>query len=170
MMQPARIAQALDDRFRLLTGGGRTVMPRQQTLEASVAWSHELLDDQERAVLRRLSAFSGGFTLEAAETVCADDLVDPYAVLELVTRLVDKSLVQVDDECSRYKLLETIRQYSSERLVQSGESADVHDRHLAFFLELAEAAAPTFVTGAGPASLARLDGEHDNLDAALDWA
>jgi predicted ATPase/class 3 adenylate cyclase len=99
MMQPARIAEALDDRFRLLTGGGRTVMPRQQTLEASVAWSHELLDDQERAVLRRLSVFSGGFTLEAAEAVCGDDLVDSYAVLELVTRLVDKSLVQVDDEC-----------------------------------------------------------------------
>ena len=118
MMQPSRIAQALDDRFRLLTGGGRTVMPRQQTLEASVAWSHELLDDQERAVLRRLSVFSGGFTLEAAEAVCGDDVVDSYAVLELVTRLVDKSLVQVDDECSRYRLLETIRQYAGERLVQ----------------------------------------------------
>ena len=170
MMQPARIAQALDDRFRLLTGGGRTVMPRQQTLEASVAWSHELLDDQERAVLRRLSVFSGGFTLEAAEAVCADDLVDSYAVLELVTRLVDKSLVQVDDECSRYRLLETIRQYASERLVQSGESADVRDRHLGFFFKLAEECAPTFVTGEGPASLAWLDGEHDNLDAALDWA
>ncbi len=170
MMQPARIAQALDDRFRLLTGGGRTVMPRQQTLEASVAWSHELLDEQERAVLRRLSVFSSGFTLEAAEAVCADELVDSYAVLELVTRLVDKSLVQVNDECSRYRLLETIRQYASERLVESGESADVRDRHLEFFLQLAEAAAPTFVTGAGPASLARLDEEQDNLDAALDWA
>jgi predicted ATPase/DNA-binding NarL/FixJ family response regulator len=170
MMQPARIAEALDDRFRLLTGGGRTVMPRQQTLEASVAWSHELLDDQERAVLRRLSVFSGGFTLDAAEAVCGDDLVDTYAVFELVTRLVDKSLVQFDDQWSRYRLLETIRQYASERLVQSGESAGVRDRHLGVFFRLAEEAAPTFVTGEGPATLARLDGEHDNLDAALDWA
>ncbi len=170
MMQPSRIAQALDDRFRLLTGGGRTVMPRQQTLEASVAWSHELLDDQERTVLRRLSVFSGGFTLEAAESVCGDDVVDPYAVLELVTRLVDKSLVQVDAECSRYRLLETIRQYAGERLVQSGESADVRDRHLGAFLRLVEDAAPSFVTGDGPVALARLDDEHDNLDAALDWA
>ena len=170
MMQPSRIAQALDDRFRLLTGGGRTVMPRQQTLEASVAWSHELLDDQERVVLRRLSVFSGGFTLESAEAVCSDDVVDSYAVLELVTRLVDKSLVQVDDECSRYRLLETIRQYAGERLVQSGESADVRDRHLGVFLTLVEDAAPTFVTGDGPVALARLDDEHDNLDAALDWA
>ncbi len=170
MMQPARIAQALDDRFRLLTGGGRTVMPRQQTLEASVGWSHDLLDEQERAVLRRLSVFSGGFTLEAAETVCADDLVDYYAVLDLITRLVDKSLVQVDDECSRYRLLETIRQYASERLVQSGESAGVRDRHLGFFCALAEEAAPSFVTGEAPVWLGRLEIEHDNLDAALEWA
>ena len=84
-------------------------------------------------MLRRLSVFSGGFTLEAAEAVCGDDLVDRYAVFELVTRLVDKSLVQVDDECSRYRLLETIRHYARERLIQSEESAEVRDRHLDFF-------------------------------------
>ena len=170
MMQPARIADALDDRFRLLTGGGRTVMPRQQTLEASVAWSHDLLDEQERAALRRLSVFSGGFTIEAAETVCADGLVDAYAVLELITRLVDKSLVQVDEECSRYRLLETIRQYARERLLESGESDDVRGRHLAFFFALAEDVAPHLTAGDVPARLAQLEIEHDNLDTALGWA
>ena len=97
-MHPSRIADALDDRFRLLTGGSRTVMARQQTLEASVAWSHELLDEHERAVLRRFSVFSGGFTLDAAEAVAADELIDRFEVLDLLTRLVDKSLVQVDDD------------------------------------------------------------------------
>ena len=135
-MHPARIAAALDDRFRLLTGGSRTVMPRQQTLEASVGWSHDLLDEEERALLRRLSVFASGFTLDAAEAVCADDLVDEYAVLELLARLVDKSLVQVDDEeeATRYRLLETIRQFARDRLVDSGESDATRDRHLAFFL------------------------------------
>ena len=94
MMSPAAIAAALEDRFRLLTGGGRTAQPRQQTLEASVAWSHDLLDEPERALLRRLSVFNAGFTLEAAEVVCAYGIVDSYSVLDLLGRLVDKSLVQ----------------------------------------------------------------------------
>ena len=170
MMQPTRIADALDDRFRLLTGGGRTAMPRQQTLEASVAWSHDLLDEEERALFRRLSVFSRGFTLEAAEAVCADDDVDPYAVLELVTQLVDKSLVQVDSERGRYRLPETLRQYARERLFESGEGDGVRHRHLEFFLALAEETAPAIVTGDGPTLMAGLDAEHENLDVALEWA
>ncbi len=124
MMRPAAIAAALENRFRLLTGGSRTAQPRQQTLEASVAWSHDLLDEPERAVFRRLSVFNGGCTLDAAEAVCADDIVDSYEVFDLLGHLVDKSLVQVDSLVTdtRYHLLETIRQYARDRLFESAET------------------------------------------------
>jgi predicted ATPase/class 3 adenylate cyclase/DNA-binding CsgD family transcriptional regulator len=172
LMSPGRIAAALDDRFRLLTGGSRTVMPRQQTLETSVAWSHDLLDDAERAVFRRLSVFAGGFTLDAAEAVCARHPVDEYGVLDLVSRLVDKSLVQIDhgDPEGRYRLLETIRLYARQRLVDSEESDAVREQHREFFLRLAERAEPELAVAAGPVWLAKLEREHDNLRAALEWA
>lgn len=172
MMNPARIAVGLDDRFRLLTGGVRTSLPRQQTLETSVAWSYDLLEDAERAVLRRLSVFAGGFTLEAAEAVCEDDLVDEYAVLDLVSRLVDKSVVQADhlDAESRYRLLETVRLYARERLLDAGETDASRDRHCEFFLRLAETAEPGLAGPEGPRWLARLEQEHDNLRSALEWA
>ena len=172
MMHPARIAAALDDRFRLLTGGGRTAIPRQQTLEASVAWSYDLLDDYERALLRRLSVFAGGFTLEAAEHVCGTDPLDEYAVLDLLTRLVDKSLVQVEhiaaDE-DRYRLLETIRIYAGQRLIEAGEADATRDRHATFFLEMVERAEPELAVADGPVWLSRLERDHANLRAALDW-
>jgi predicted ATPase len=145
IMHPSRIAAALDDRFRLLTGGGRTAVPRQQTLEASVWWSYDLLDNEERTLLRRLSAFVGGFTLEAAEQVCSADPIDAYRVLDLLARLVDKSLVQVrrsDAEEDRYGLLETIRLYAQQRLVEAGEAEATRHRHAAFFVALAERAEP----------------------------
>jgi predicted ATPase/class 3 adenylate cyclase/DNA-binding CsgD family transcriptional regulator len=173
MMHPSRIAAALDDRFRILTGGGRTVMPRQQTLETSVAWSYDLLDDDERAVLRRLSVFAGGFGLEAAEAVCGDERVDRYAVLDVLSRLVDKSLVQVDESdgtYERYRLLETIRLYARQRLVESNESDATRDRHLTYYLDLAEQGEPELARGRGPAWLIRLECEHDNLRVALEWA
>ena len=172
MMPLAGIAAGLDDRFRLLTGGGRNVLPRQHTLEASVAWSHDLLDDGERALLRRLSVFAGGFTLDAAEEVGAGGLLDRYAVLDVLSHLVDKSLVQVDfgDAEGRYRLLETIRLYARQRLVEAGESHAVWDRHLAFFLALAERAEPELAAADGPVWLDRLEREHDNLRAALQWA
>ena len=172
MMQLGQIATALADRFRLLTGGVRTAVPRQRTLESSVAWSHDLLDDRERTLLRRLSVFAGGFTLDAAESVCADDQLDRYAVLDLLSRLVDKSLVQVSHEQrdARYSLLETIRYFARERLVEAGESDVTRHRHLACIVELAERAAPEIARSDGPEWLARLDWEHDNLRAALEWA
>lgn len=172
MMNPARIAAGLDDRFRLLTGGVRTSLPRQQTLETSVAWSYNLLDEAERAVLRRLSIFAGGFTMDAAEAVCADDEVDEYAVLDLVSRLVDKSVVQVDhlDEESRYRLLETVRLYARERLLEAGETNATRDRHCEFFIRLAETAEPELAGPEGPRWLGRLEQEHDNLRSALEWA
>jgi predicted ATPase/DNA-binding CsgD family transcriptional regulator len=172
IMHPARIAAALDDRFRLLTGGGRTAVPRQQTLEASVAWSYDLLDDDERTLLRRLSVFAGGFTLEAAEHVCSGGPLDAYGVLDLLARLVDKSLVQVrrsDAEEDRYGMLETIRLYARPRLVDGGEAGPTRDRHAAFFVGLAERAEPALALAGGPAWLARLEREHDDLRAALAW-
>jgi predicted ATPase/class 3 adenylate cyclase/DNA-binding CsgD family transcriptional regulator len=168
MMSPAAIAAALEDRFRLLTGGGRTAQPRQQTLEASVAWSHDLLDEPERALLRRLSVFNAGFTLEAAEVVCAYGIVDGYSVLDLLGRLVDKSLVQADT--FRYRLLETIRHYARDRLFESAESDQARTRHLGWFLAYAERAEPALGAADGPLWMDRLDAEHDNLQSALEWA
>ena len=173
MMHPRRIAEGLDDRFRLLTGGSRTATARQQTLEASVAWSHDLLDEHEQAVLRRLSALAGGFTVEAAEAVAGDgELVVEYAVLDLLTRLVDKSLVQVDDDRGddRYRLLETIRQYARERLVEAAESDATRDRHLEFFLATGERVGPDLMRANGLALLVGFERDHDNYRAALEWA
>lgn len=152
MMPPAGIAAALDDRFRLLTGGGMTMLPRQQTLETSVAWSYDLLDDAERALLRRLSVFAGGFTRDAAESVCADEILDRYAVLDVLSHLVDKSLVHadVDQAEGRYGLLETIRVFARSRLMSAGESSMIQERHRDFFLALAEQAEPELAMADDP--------------------
>jgi predicted ATPase/DNA-binding CsgD family transcriptional regulator/class 3 adenylate cyclase len=172
MMHPAQIAEGLDDRFRLLTGGTRQAVPRQQTLEASVAWSYDLLNERERAVLRRLSVFAGGFTLDSAEAVCADGSgIEEYSVLELLSRLVDKSLIVVDnDTATRYRLLETVRLYATHQLVDAAETGAARSRHLGYFLAYAERAEPALAGGEGPAVLERLESERDNLRAALEWA
>jgi predicted ATPase/class 3 adenylate cyclase len=117
-----QIASRLDDRFRLLTGGSRTALPRQQTLRAMMDWSYELLNERERTLFRRLSAFAGGFTLEAAEAVCADEQIPSYEIVDLLTNLVSKSLVVFRDEEARYKLLETVRQYARDKLLETGGS------------------------------------------------
>ncbi len=173
MLAPEQIARALSDRFHLLTGGARTVMPRHQTLEASIDWSHELLRDGERTLLRRLSVFAGGWTLDAAEQVCAGDGIDRYDVLDLLTGLVDKSLVTTDEQGpeTRYRLLETVRQYATARLADAGEVNGLRDRHLAYNLGLVEAAEPQ-VLGAGRDDLVLhgLAAEMPNLRAALERA
>lgn len=171
MMSPDRIAAAIDDRFRLLTGGHRTAMPRQQTLEASVAWSYDLLDEPERMLARRLAVMHG-FTLEAAEAIACDALLDPYVVLDVLTRLVDKSIVQVDATRpgTGYRFLETVRQYLQGRLVESGEADAVRERHLAYFVDLAERCAPVMAFRDSNTLLAALEAEHDNLDTALEYA
>ena len=146
------IAARLDDRFRLLTGGSRAALPRQQTLRALVDWSWDLLPAAERKLLRRLSVFTGGWTLEDAEAVCADpsgevgspDAIDANAVLDLLASLVGKSLAIADTEPSRatrYRLLETIRQYARDRLLEAGEAEQTRDQHAAHFLALARRAA-----------------------------
>ena len=167
-----QIAARLDQGFRLLTGGRRTALPRHQTLRATMDWSYGLLADPARIVLRRLSVFAGGFTLETAEAVCADEAVEARDVLDLLLELVDKSLVvpEAGDGDARYRLLETVRQYAHERLVESGEADRAHRRHAEWYLALAERAEADVEGPEQPAWLARLEGEHENLRAALDWS
>jgi predicted ATPase/class 3 adenylate cyclase/DNA-binding CsgD family transcriptional regulator len=172
MMRPDAIAAALDERFRLLTGGARTAQPRQQTLEASVGWSFDLLSPAEQALLRRLSVFIGSFGLDAAATVASGGIVDSYQVLDLLGRLVDKSLVQTEDDGpeGRYRLLETIRHFARDRLMESAETDMARERHLDWYLALAERAEPELGSGTGPAWATELEVEHGNLQAALEWA
>jgi predicted ATPase/transcriptional regulator with XRE-family HTH domain len=163
------IDSRLDQRFRLLTGGNRAALPRQQTLRALMDWSYELLNEQERRLVHRLGVFRGGWTLPAAEVICAGEEIEEWEVLDLQTSLVDKSLALAEqkDGRTRYRLLETVRQYAWERLVESGEDEAMCARHRDYFLELAETALPQL---SGPEQVqwyARLEAEHDNLYAAL---
>jgi non-specific serine/threonine protein kinase len=164
-----QIAARLDQRFRLLTEGSRTSLPRHQTLRATLDWSHQLLSEAERALLRRLAVFAGGFTLEAAETVGAGEGIAETDVLDLLSALVNKSLVLAESpgEHERYRLLETIRQYAEEKLLESGEAVVVRDRHRDWYLDLAERAWPELTRRDQVRWLDRLDTEHDNLRAAL---
>jgi predicted ATPase len=195
-LPPRELAARLDDRFRLLTAGARTALPRQQTLRAVVDWSWELLDRSERAVLRRLSVFVGGCTLDAAETVCAGPDLPAAAVAEAVARLVDKSLVTVGPTQAppapwwpgiealglpaplepepaggtvRYSLLETVRAYATERLAEAGEADRVARAHAEWFMGLAETAEPRLNGSEQLAWFARLSAELDNLRAAWHW-
>ncbi len=165
----ARIAEGLDDRFRLLRGGSSTLLPRQQTLYESIEWSHQLLEPNEQVLLRRLAMFNGGFTLDAAEAICAFDPLDEYDVLDLLGSLVDRSLVGLVDDGTndRYRLLETIKQFSRAQLEESGEITAVLDRHLTHFAELASALAPDLHTGAQLAARTVLEREAENLRVAL---
>ena len=161
----------LHDRFKLLTGGNRTALPRQHTLRATVDWSYDLLTGEERLLLERLSVFAGGWTLEAAEQVCAGEGMEETDVLELLISLSDKSLVMAEqkDDRARYRLLETMRQYAQEKLVESGGSEAVRRRHRDYFLALAEEAEPKLMGTEQAAWLQRLEEEHENLRASLDW-
>jgi predicted ATPase/DNA-binding CsgD family transcriptional regulator len=169
-LAPAQVAAELDDRFRLLAGAARGVVPRHQTLAASVDWSYDLLDESDQRAFRHMAVFAGGFGLAAARAVCHDPGDEtPFALR--VRSLVDKSLVLVDESegQARYRLLETIRQYAHDRLSDAGEVDDARDRHFAHFLDLAETAAPELEQADQDTWLATLEAEHDNLRAALDW-
>jgi predicted ATPase/class 3 adenylate cyclase len=168
------ILERLGDRFRLLTGGRRTAVPRQQTLQALIDWSWDLLPEVDRRLLRRLSVFAGGWTIEAAEAICADETDEQagtIATFDALTGLIERSMVVVDrGRTSRYRLLETIRQYATERLVESSEGNATRARHLAYFLDVAllsrlPVRGPKLVEW-----LAWLDAEADNLRAAIEWA
>jgi non-specific serine/threonine protein kinase len=167
-----QVAERLDDCFRLLTGGSRTALPRQQTLRATLDWSHALLTEPEQVLLRRLAVFTGGWTLDAAEAVSAGDGIAREAVLDLLTRLVSMSLVQTGGVASaaRYQLLEIVRHYALDRLTEADGDADaVRDRHADWYLALVERA----TAGGRNASVGwadRLRPEWGNVSAALRWA
>ncbi len=171
-----QIAKRLDDRFRLLTAGSRTELEHHQTLRAAIDWSYNFLSPAEQALFRRLSVFVGGWTLEAAESVCSDEsassVVGSGDVLNLIEQLINKSLVIMEEvqHEGRYHMLETLRQYADEKLAESGERDALRDRHLDYFLTLAETAAPHLIRPEQVEWLDRLEEEHDNLRVVLKWS
>jgi tetratricopeptide (TPR) repeat protein len=184
VLSPEQIAARLDDRFRLLTGGSRTALPRQQTLRATIDWSYSLLSDQEKSLFRKLAVFVGGWTLEAAEAVCGYEdspafyfaarkgiTVNRFDVLDLLTRLVDKSLIFMEETAIgiRYHRLETIREYSRERFFETDEVEKVLDRHLAYYVQFAELVDEKLKGSDLVEWQSRMAVEQDNLRASLDW-
>jgi len=166
-----QIAARLGDRFGLLTGGSREALPRHRTLRATMDWSYALLSTKEQALLRRLSVFAGACTLEAVEAVCAGDELESSEILNVLTQLLDKSLVQMEDREgeARYRLLETVREYGRGRLDEAGETDSTRLQHRDWYLALAERAEPEFRGPNQIAWLERLEEDHDNFRAALDW-
>jgi predicted ATPase len=166
------LSQRLTDRFRVLTGGSRTALPRQQTMRALIDWSYDTLGDDEKAVFRRLSVFTGGWSLEAAAAVAGDDALDEWAVLDCVSQLVDKSLVvaTVTGATQRYSFLQSIAEYAAEQLGAAGERAAREERHARYYAGVAQRAYREWDVGARPGWLAELTPERDNLRAALGWS
>jgi len=167
------IVRLLDQRFRLLTSGGRE-LPRHQTLRAMIDWSYELLDGAEKVLFARLSVFAGGWTLKAASEVCSDESIAKDDVVYVLIRLIEQSLVVAEEDGDRYRMLETVREYAQERLEEPAIGAAIRerwrDRHLAYFLALAEEAEPKLNGAQQRNWLDRLEMEHDNLRLALTWA
>ena len=165
-----QIAKRLDDQFRLLTGGSRTALPRQQTLRALIDWSFDLLTDQERVLLRRLSVFAGGRTLEAVEAVCSDEKMEDWEIIDVLTSLVDKSLVTVEKPPGkepRYTFLESVWDYGREKLAEAGEMPAMRTRHLQYFLKIAIEATPHLLGAEQFAWLERLQPDYYNFRYAL---
>ena len=177
-----QIAKRLDDRFRLLTGGSRAALERHQTLRAAIDWSYNLLSPAEQTLFRRLSVFIDGWTLEAAESVCVgestssvvpfEDDIRSKDVLNLLEHLIHKSLVITEEARheSRYRMLETMRQYAHEELVEAGERDALREGHLDYFLQFAETAAPHLIRPEQLEWLAQLDADHENLRLVLEWS
>ena len=172
MMSPIQIAQGIGERFSLLAGGVRTALPRQRTLEASIDWSYELLSEPQRILFRRLAIFAGGFTLEAAEQVCSGDPIDELGVLDVLSQLVDRSLVHVEeiDDEPRYRLLETVRDYARQKLAGSQDGAGIRDRHLRYFVAFVERGEEGLQSRDMTAWVSRMQHDHDNVRAAMDWS
>jgi non-specific serine/threonine protein kinase len=172
LLAPEHIAARLDDRFALLTNGSRIALPRHQTLRAAIDWSYDPLPETARLLLARLSVFAGGFGMGAAEAVCSDNFLDSSATLVELSRLVDRSLIQVEQksEDERFFMLETIRQYADEKLQAAGEKERFRDRHLQHYMKMARDLEPALTSFARETGLNRLEVEYDNLHAALVWA
>jgi predicted ATPase/class 3 adenylate cyclase len=171
MFSPAELAERLDQRFRLLTGG-RGAVERHQTLRAAIDWSYEMLGPSERAVFDRISAFWGGCTLAAAQAVCRGDDLDEIEVIDALSSLIDKSLVVADrhDHATRYRQLETVRQYAEERLIASGNAEAARERHARYFLGFARDAGKGLWSTDEITWAQRVEAELDNLRAAVSWA
>jgi predicted ATPase/class 3 adenylate cyclase len=172
VLAPQQLLIRLEDRFRLLAGGAATAPSRQRTLRATLDWSYDLLTGEERMALQRLSVFASGCTLEAAESVCSGGPIDRWAVLDLLESLVNKSLVQVEEQAgeARYGVLETVRQYARERLGEGGEAEIVGRTHADWYAALTQQAEPALLATGQLAWLDRLELERDNLRAAMDWS
>ncbi|MGC1381879.1 MAG: adenylate/guanylate cyclase domain-containing protein [Candidatus Baltobacteraceae bacterium] len=171
VLSPRQLAERLNERFRVLTGGDRSALPRHQTMRALIDWSYDLLTEPERGLFRKLSIFAGGFTLESAGAVCADDAVDEIAVLDVLSSLVDKSLVQADPSGDqRYRLLESTRQYAREKLIAAGEHPAAVRAHALAFLSLAERFEETWEETPDRDWFAQAELELENWRAALEWA
>jgi predicted ATPase/DNA-binding CsgD family transcriptional regulator len=167
-----QIVARLDDAYRLLTGGRRSALPRQQTLRAAMDWSYDLLSAREQACFRRLSVFAGSFSLEAAEAVCGGEPGDAYDVLDVLSSLIDKSLVLMEQRsgAARYRLLETIRQYGQDKLQELAEATQVRRRHRDWYARLAGQAQAEMLDARQKHVFDRLEAEHDNLRAAIEWS
>jgi predicted ATPase len=174
LLSVEQISYRLDDRFRLLTSGARTALPRQQTLRAMIDWSYDLLSEYERLFLQRLSVFAGSWNLEAAEVVCSGEGIESFDVFDLLAQLVNKSLVVVIENHqrgeTRYRMLETIRQYAREKLLESGQEEELHDRHFNYFLQTVKQARSEYFSPKEIFWLVWLDNEWDNLRAAVEWS
>ena len=167
-----QLSQRLDERFRVLTGGDRTALPRQQTMRAAIDWSYDLLSEDERTLFCRLSIFQGGWTLEAASEVCADELLDEFKIFDVLSSLVNKSLVVVEfqQDSQRYRLLESLRQYALERLRKLGRYDLVARRHAEYFRKYGQLIAEKWNVLIEVEWLTLVDSELDNIRAALQWA
>jgi predicted ATPase/class 3 adenylate cyclase len=172
VLSPQQLARKLDERFRVLTGGDRSALPRQQTMRALVDWSYDLLSEDERTLFRKLSIFAGGFTLESASGICSDGTIDEIAVLDMLSSLVDKSLVHAEPagNGTRYRLLESMRQYARERLEEHGEYQLIAHKHAEAFLALAKELDDLYDTLPTRAWMLRAEPELENWRAALEWA
>ena len=162
-----KIHERLDDRFSLLTGGKRTALPRQQTLRALIDWSYDLLAEEERILWSRLSVFSGGCTLEAAEEICSDESIERHEILDLLSQLTEKSVIIYDESKERYRMLESIKQYGIEKLPNKDE---IFLRHLNFFLEISQKAEPNMRTKNAKIWLGIIEADHNNFLSAIDWS
>jgi len=166
-----QLAERMSERFRILTGGSRTALPRQQTMRALIDWSYDLLTNEEKTVFRRAGIFAGGWTLEAISDICADGSIESWALLDLLMSLVGKSLVvaELSGSTPRYRLLESTREYVLAKLRESGEDKRMQQRHAAYFLRMADEADESWSTAPTRAWLGPLEAEIDNFRAALEW-
>jgi predicted ATPase/class 3 adenylate cyclase/TolA-binding protein len=165
-----KIHERLGDRFNLLSAGKRTALPRQQTLRALIDWSYDLLSEKEKKLWSRLSVFNGGWDLESAEDICSDESIAKGEILDLMSQLAEKSIIIYDEENERYRILESIKQYGEEKLIESKETDTVFSRHLQYYTDLSVTAAPQLTGNEAILWLEKLETSHSNIQSAIEWS